>query len=224
MKNLILKTSLLFSLFFILFSCSDDDEADMALPTVTSNTNSSNIELTYTTAKINGNVTSSGGSNVTARGVCWSTSPNPTIADNKTMETSNTFTSEITNLIANTTYYFRVYATNGSGTSYGAGQTHSTLALDNTTWDFHLIYDSNTSVHGDVIFNADGTAVYDEPASPGAYTSYGTWSLSGNNLTYQLDSIATHNYYIFTGTLSGNSMSGTFDISTGTKNWSATKY
>jgi uncharacterized protein (TIGR02145 family) len=55
-------------------------------------------------------------------GVCWSTGPMPTTADNKTLSNiSNTgsFTSKLTGLIANTTYYVRAYATNPDGTGYG---------------------------------------------------------------------------------------------------------
>ena len=58
---------------------------------------------------------------VTSRGVCWSTSQNPTINDNKTTDGSGTggFTSSLTNLTPNTTYYVRAYATNSAGTGYG---------------------------------------------------------------------------------------------------------
>ena len=53
-------------------------------------------------------------------GICWSTSPNPTISDN-TNVAKNTRERQIglQELKDNTTYYARVYATNGNGTSYG---------------------------------------------------------------------------------------------------------
>ena len=77
--------------------------------------------ITPTTATSGGNVTSDGGNAVTARGVCWSTTPNPTIANSKTVNGSGTgvFTSSLTGLTTNTTYYVRAYATNGAGTVYG---------------------------------------------------------------------------------------------------------
>jgi hypothetical protein len=59
---------------------------------------------------------------VTSRGVCWSTSPNPTIAlSTKTSNGSGTgvFTSNITGLTSNTTYYLKAYATSSVGTAYG---------------------------------------------------------------------------------------------------------
>ena len=102
---------------------------NIELPTVTT-TNVSNI--TQTTATSGGNVTSDGGANVTARGVCWSTSQNPTINDNKTSDGSGTgsFTSNLINLNANTTYYVRAYATNEKGTSYGEQKSFTTLEED----------------------------------------------------------------------------------------------
>ncbi len=77
--------------------------------------------VTETSATCGGNVTSDGGATVTARGVCWSTSQNPTTADSHTTDGSGTgsFTSSITGLLANTTYYVRAYATNSVGTTYG---------------------------------------------------------------------------------------------------------
>jgi len=90
----------------------------VALPTVTT---SSISAITQTTATSGGNVTSDGGAAVTARGIVWSTSLNPTISDSHTTDGSGTgvFTSSITGLLANTTYYVRAYATNSVGTAYG---------------------------------------------------------------------------------------------------------
>ena len=78
-------------------------------------------DITPTTATSGGNVTADGGITVTARGVCWSTSQNPTTSDSKTSDASGTgtFTSSLTELIGNTIYYLRAYATNNVGTSYG---------------------------------------------------------------------------------------------------------
>lgn len=68
-----------------------------------------------------GNVTNDGGSTVTARGLVWNTSTNPTVDHNKTTNGTGLgqFESEITNLTPNTTYYVRAYASNSNGTSYG---------------------------------------------------------------------------------------------------------
>ena len=91
---------------------------DATLPTVSTNNLTS---ITPNTAVCGGNVTEAGNAPVTSRGVCWSTSPNPTINDNKTTDGTGTgsFTSNITRLAESTTYYVRAYATNSKGTAYG---------------------------------------------------------------------------------------------------------
>lgn len=91
----------------------------LTLPTVTTSTITS---ISSNSAISGGNVTSQGNSPVTARGVCWSTSQNPTINNSKTNNGSGTgsFTSNITGLLPSTTYYVRAYATNSAGTSYGS--------------------------------------------------------------------------------------------------------
>ena len=66
-------------------------------------------DVTTTSAKCGGEVTSEGNGIVTARGICWSTTQTPTIEDNKTNDGSGTgsFTSRIQNLVPNTQYYVR---------------------------------------------------------------------------------------------------------------------
>lgn len=68
-----------------------------------------------------GNISSDGNLEITARGICWSTSSNPTINNNKTVDGTGTgtFVSNISNLNSHSTYYVRAYATNGIGTTYG---------------------------------------------------------------------------------------------------------
>jgi hypothetical protein len=81
-----------------------------------------------TGAASGGNITSDGGAAVTARGVCWSTSPNPTIADAFSSNGTGTgiFSSSITGLSIGITYYVRSYATNSVGTSYGTAISFTT--------------------------------------------------------------------------------------------------
>ena len=77
--------------------------------------------ITSNTASSGGNITNDGGTPITQRGLVWSTTPNPTTANNLTSEGSGTgsFSSNLTGLTASTTYYMRAYATNSNGTSYG---------------------------------------------------------------------------------------------------------
>lgn len=92
---------------------------DSGKPTVTTSAVS---EISFTAATCGGNITKSGSSAVSAMGVCWGTSHNPTINGNHTTDGSGgsgIFTSRITGLYAGTTYYVRAYATNSAGISYG---------------------------------------------------------------------------------------------------------
>ncbi|MBO6050716.1 MAG: choice-of-anchor J domain-containing protein [Bacteroidales bacterium] len=100
-------------------------EPNVQLPVVSTNTVTN---ITSTSASCGGNVTSDGGSTVTARGVCWSTSQNPTISNNHTSNGSGTgsFNATLTGLSAYTTYYVRAYATNSKGTSYGSQKSFTT--------------------------------------------------------------------------------------------------
>jgi uncharacterized delta-60 repeat protein len=77
--------------------------------------------ITDSSATCGGNVTDDGGAIVTARGVCWNTLGNATISDSCTNDGNGTgeYTSNITGLSPNTTYYVRAYATNIDGTAYG---------------------------------------------------------------------------------------------------------
>ena len=85
--------------------------------------------LTSTSATSGGTVSADGGASVTARGVCWSTTANPTIANSKQTyrNGTGTFTSAITGLVSGTTYYIRSYATNSVGTTYGPQVSFTTL-------------------------------------------------------------------------------------------------
>ena len=135
-------------------SCEKDDNSNNnnnstgQIPVLTT-TAVSNI--TQSIASCGGNITSDGGATVTARGVCWSTSQNPTIADSKTTDGTGagSFTSNITGLAANTTYYVRAYATNSAGTGYGSamsftahgsftdsrdGKVYQTVTIGNQVW------------------------------------------------------------------------------------------
>ena len=98
-------------------------------PTVASTTAASSITITSATS--GGNITNDFGNTITARGICWSTSQNPTTANSKTTEsgTIGSFTSNITGLIPSTLYYVRAYATSAGGTNYGAQVSFTTLAM-----------------------------------------------------------------------------------------------
>jgi hypothetical protein len=89
--------------------------------------------ITATDGNSGGIITSDGGSSVTARGIVWSTSQNPTVAlSTKTTDGSGTgtFTSTITGLSSTTKYYIKAYATNTAGTAYGNEVSFTTTNID----------------------------------------------------------------------------------------------
>ena len=116
--------------------------------------------IANTTATSGGDISSDGGSAVTARGIVWGTTTNPTTAlTTKTTDGTGTgtFTSSLTGLTPATTYYVRSYATNAIGTVYGAEI-------------------SFTTATNGLLLNLDA-------ANPSSYSGTGiTWNdLSGNN-------------------------------------------
>lgn len=89
--------------------------------------------ISHTTAQGGGNITDDGGSPLTDRGICWSTTNNPVVSDNHSSDgiEAGNYVSLMSGLTPNTTYYVRAYAVNGIGTGYGneVSFTTSTLSL-----------------------------------------------------------------------------------------------
>lgn len=90
-------------------------------------------DITATTATSGGTISNNCGGEVTASGVCWSTTTAPIAAGNHTSDgaTSGSFSSSITGLTLGATYYVRAYATNSSGTAYGDEVSFTTAAQQN---------------------------------------------------------------------------------------------
>jgi hypothetical protein len=86
--------------------------------------------ITKTTATGGGTITASSGAPVTARGICWGTAPDPTIANDHILDPgvgSGSFSCQMTGLMPGTFYYVRSFATNIAGTAYGLSNSFSTL-------------------------------------------------------------------------------------------------
>ena len=127
-------------LFLLILGCSSSDSPEdpnpnnpnppngenVSLATLTSNAASN---ITETSAEVGGNISDNGGAAVTERGIVWSLNPNPTVAENKLSIGSGngSFTNTLSGLEQNTTYYFRAFAVNSEGTSYGNEEQFSTL-------------------------------------------------------------------------------------------------
>jgi uncharacterized protein (TIGR02145 family) len=107
---------------FILFpGCEKESTAPGPGITVPKVTTGALSMITPTSVQCGGTITSDGGASVTACGICWCTNQMPTTSDSITSDSTGTgsFTSSLTGLEANSTYYIRAYATNSIGTGYG---------------------------------------------------------------------------------------------------------
>jgi len=86
------------------------------------NINSQVDNIMAASATLNGTLIENGGLPITAQGFCWSTSNYPSLTDAHSVETGalGSFSSNISNLIPDTEYYVRAYATNSLGTTYSS--------------------------------------------------------------------------------------------------------
>ncbi len=100
------------------------------------------MEITDNSAKSGGTVSGDNIGTITARGVCWNTTGNPTLEDNDGHTNDGTgtgsFTSSIIGLTEKTTYYLAAYATNEEGTAYGQIKQFTTpIPCGQLTIDYH---------------------------------------------------------------------------------------
>lgn len=169
--------------------------------------------ITKNSAISGGNVTSEGGSSVTARGVCWSTSSTPTIDNDKTTEGTGTgaYTSTMTGLNPTTTYYVRAYATNSNGTGYGSQLTFMTgsstptvttttgsgISATGATSGGNITYEGDSPVTArGVCWNTTGSpTVADNKTEDGSGTGTYVSTLTGltPSTTYYIRAYATNN-------------------------------
>ncbi|MFZ4414144.1 MAG: FISUMP domain-containing protein [Bacteroidales bacterium] len=185
-------------------------------------TTTSASSITSTSFVSGGSISYNGNYPITSCGVCWSTNQNPTINDSKTSDSnsSGTFTSNITGLTAQTTYYVRAYATNNYGTAYGTQLTVSTALPTITTTAISSITTSAATSGGTVglpIGAATVTArgicwsINQNPTITDNHTSDGTGlgvfisSITGltGGITYYVRAYATNS----AGTAYGSQMS-----------------
>ena len=153
------KLLLLFVLLLSINGCKKDETDTQPLPTLTT---IALTDITSDTATSGGDITADGGSPVTARGVCYSTNPTPTIADSHTNDGTGvgTFTSNLTGLQPSTTYYARAYATNSSGTGYGNEVLFTTTTtIPNITTTSVTNITQTTATSGGNITNDGGSQI-----------------------------------------------------------------
>ena len=102
---------------------------EVTFTTINPITTSAISYITSIEAASGGSITLEVDGNVTARGIVWSTSPQPTISlPTKTSNGTGTgsFLSYLKNLLPDTAYFVRAYATTALGTNYGNEITFST--------------------------------------------------------------------------------------------------
>ncbi len=192
------------------------------LPTVTT---ASISGITSSGAASGGNVTADGGATVTARGICYSTYTNPTIANSKVVSGSGTgsFVANVPGLEENTTYYVRAYATNSAGTAYGSQVSFTTLSgsvsyctskgsnvsyewidlvqfagIDNTSLSDGG-YKDNTSMVGSVALGGSYTIYMSAGFKSTAYTEY--WAVW---IDYNQDGIFATDEQVVSGSSSSS--------------------
>lgn len=85
-------------------------------------------EVKNNSAIVGGNITDDGGDAITARGICWGTSENPTLSNSHSTDGNGigSFTHTLQGLQTSTKYYYRAYATNSCGTTYGTQKNFTT--------------------------------------------------------------------------------------------------
>jgi uncharacterized protein (TIGR02145 family) len=209
MNNIILRIDRLLLLFgiplVILFSCKK-----ATLPGVTT---TEVTRITQTSAYSGGQVISDGGAHISARGVCWNTTGDPRLKDNKTVDSIGLglFISHLTGLVPNTLYYVRAYVTNSEGTGYGdiVTFTTDTEALATLTTSGLKSVTDETAQGGGIITNDGGSPITERgvcwnttgsPTIEDIHTSDGTGagtyisSLTGLSLntTYYVRAYATN--------------------------------
>lgn len=131
--------------------------------------------ITGTSFATGGSISNDGDSPISVRGICWSTSPNPTIANSKTMDGIGTgsFSRTLSGLGLGSTLYVRAYATNLIGTGYGNQITVTTLSttLPTVTTTTISLITGITATSGGNVTNDGGAPI----------TSRGVvWSISQN--------------------------------------------
>jgi len=154
MKKVIFLTIIMLSAAILLLTCTKEEEKKIEMPSVST---LPVTDITPTTAKSGGKIANDGGGVISSKGLVWSTTQNPTLAQNsgRTYEppTAADFESTMTELAHNTQYFVRAYVSNTVGTAYGNEEQFQTeaLALGLPCPDMPTITDSDGNVYNTVL-------------------------------------------------------------------------
>jgi len=122
---------------------------------------------------------------VSSLGVCWSTSANPTTANNVTQDWGTPFTSSISGLAPNTTYYVRAYATNGNGVTFYGDQVSFTTAFPS------LVTTTVSEITGCSALSGGMSTILCDVSSLGVCWSTSANPTTADNVTYDWGSSYT---------------------------------
>jgi uncharacterized protein (TIGR02145 family) len=162
-------------------------------------------DISQYSAKAGGAVISNGYAQITSCGVCWNTMGEPTNQDNKSSDTykNDMWESKVVDLLPNTTYYVRAYATNREGTGYGETISFKTSEISvPTVTTSRVTYITQNSAVFEGIINADGGLAITErgfcwntKSNPTINDTKTMDGLESDNWTYDLSSLATNTTY-----------------------------
>jgi hypothetical protein len=160
-------------------------QTSLCLPTITTTSPSS---VGVDTVVIGGDISNDGGSSIVLRGVCYSTSPNPNMGNQRTEDGSGTgsFNTVLRRLNPSTTYYVRSYAKNSNGVVvYGNEVSYTTASI--------II---GSSIAGGIVFYIDGTGQHGLVCAPSDEQGYFEWGCNGSYFGSISHTVGTGHYGI----------------------------
>jgi len=161
-------------------SCKKDEDK---LPTVQT-TSASDIGVSIAT--LGGSIIDENAADYSERGVVYATSEKPTIGNSKKTVSGTgvgSFSTTLTGLSANTTYYVRAYAIYAKGTAYGDQISFKTVA----SYTGHIVlgrwsyYNSLGDWSYFLTFNANGTGSFSSTSDSNTWANFG-WAINGQDL------------------------------------------
>ena len=156
----LLKSSVIILLTLSFLPLLDSCKKEPALPVVTLAEVS---EITQTSIKTGGNVTSDGGDEIIVAGICWSLSSPASVKDKHTNDGYDIgpFSTNLTDLAPNTKYYIRAYAVNNAGVAYSSEASFTTNPLSGATITTAEVTEitTNSAVSGGIISGDGGSPV-----------------------------------------------------------------
>lgn len=165
-KHLVSSVFILVIFNFFISSCSTNDSSpDANTVGPLSITTVATSLINQTTAISGGVLTSTGSGTILSRGICYSTIPNPTIADTKISKPGSlgSFICNLSGLTASTQYYVRAYASNSTGIRYGNEVTFTTtsneISLPILTTLAATEITETTALSGGEVTSAGGTTI-----------------------------------------------------------------